>query len=235
MRDFKTYLKVERKAAPASVNLALASADHIYRFLNLGPANVRRERLPQAAPKALDPEEQTQLLRALQQRGSKRDSAIGYLLLYTGIRISELHALTIDDVPVSTRKGQVIVRSGKGDAYREVPFNADTRNAVTAWLIERSKLPNAADEARLFLTRTGTPLSERAIDRVVRLIGDQAGLHLSAHILRHTFCTNLVRNHTDLILVAELAGHANLETIRRYTLPNANDRQEAINAISIEY
>ena len=58
----------------------------------------------------------------------------------------------------------VIVRSGKGDTYREIPFNADTRNIVTAWLHQRDKLPDAGNRAELFRTRQGRPLSERAIE-----------------------------------------------------------------------
>ncbi len=87
----------------------------------------------------------------------------------------------------------------------------------------------------LWLTAQGAPLSERAIDRVIRLVGATAGLQLSAHVLRHTFCTNLVRQHNDLILVAELAGHTRLETLRRYSLPTSADRQAAVDALTIDY
>ena len=234
-RDFKTYLKTERNAAPASVNLALSAVDHFYRYLGLGAAIVRRETLPRIAPKALTPADQKALLRAFERHDSARNTAIGHLLLYTGLRIGELHALAVSDVPVSTRKGTVIVRSGKGDTYREVPLNAATRTAVTDWLNQRRDLPNANTATALLLTTQGAHLSERAIDRVIRLVGATAGLQLSAHVLRHTFCTNLVRQHNDLILVAELAGHTRLETLRRYSLPTSADRQAAVDALTIAY
>jgi hypothetical protein len=64
IRDFKSHLKKERKAKPASVNLMLAALDHLYLFLGLGRPKVRREDLPQEAPKALEPEAQKRFLRA---------------------------------------------------------------------------------------------------------------------------------------------------------------------------
>ena len=70
--------------------------------------------------------------------------------------------------------------------------------------------------------------------RVVRKIGALAGLELSAHVLRHTCVTNLVRAGNDLVLVAELAGHRRLETTRRYSLPSEADRQAAMEALELE-
>ena len=125
-RDFKRHLKIERGWAPSSVNLALAATDHSNRFLGLGPAIVTRERLAQTAPRALDEEQQRDLLRAAED-ATPRDRAIVVLLLHTGLRLSELVALDVGDVRTSARKGVVIVRSGKGDAYREVPLNATAR------------------------------------------------------------------------------------------------------------
>ena len=69
-RDFKRFLKVERALGPASVNLGLAAVDHLYRHLGLGRANVRRESLPVAAPRALSVDEQRLLLRAAERAGA---------------------------------------------------------------------------------------------------------------------------------------------------------------------
>ena len=85
-RDFKRHLKVERGWKPSSVNLALAAVDHFNRFLGLGPANVKREPLTQAAPRALAEGQQRALLRAAEV-ARPRDRAIVVLLLYTAIRL----------------------------------------------------------------------------------------------------------------------------------------------------
>jgi len=109
-RDFKRFLKTERMLGPASVNLALAAVDHLYRHLGMDRANVRRERLAQTAPRALSREEQRPLLRAA-ERAEPRDRALVVVLLFAGLRISEAVALDLDDLRVSSRKGTVIVRS----------------------------------------------------------------------------------------------------------------------------
>jgi len=147
-----------------------------------------------------------------------RDRAIAQLLFYTAIRLGECAALNLDDVRVSARKGIVIIRSGKGDTYREVPLNTEVREALRLWLKERNKrFPQTSDPA-VFLNPKGKRLSARSIDLIIRRTGADAHLELSAHILRHTCLTNLVRHGNDLVLVAEIAGHKRLETTRRYSL-----------------
>jgi len=133
-RDFKRFLKSERASGPASVNLALAAVDHLYRQLGLGRANVGRESLPVAAPRALSRDEQRRLLRAAERAGA-RDHALVVLMLFAGLRIGEVVALDVDDVTISTRKGMVVIRSGKGDAYREVALKALVRAVLVLKLI----------------------------------------------------------------------------------------------------
>jgi len=135
IRDYRTHLITDRRAKPASVNVALAALDHFYRWIGLGPARVRREDLPQAAPRALTVDQTRRLLRAA-ERGAQpgtpagvRDRAIVTVLLFTALRIAELAALNRDDVAISARKGLVTVRHGNGDRYRQVPLNAEARDS----------------------------------------------------------------------------------------------------------
>ena len=231
-RDFKRWLKAERRWKPASVNLALAAVDHFNRFLGLGPASVKREPLAQAAPRALSEDQQRTLLQAA-EASRPRDRAIVTLLLYTAVRLHELVALDVDDVSTSARKGLLIVRSGKGDVYREIPLNRPCRDAVDVWTKQRRSVAEERERA-LFIGPRGGRLTPRSIDRVVRSVAGRAGLELSPHTLRHTCVTNLVRGGNDLVLVAELAGHRRLETTRRYSLPSAADRQAAMEALELE-
>lgn len=235
VRDYKTYLKTERQAKPTSVNLALAAIDHFYQFLGHDRPHVQRETLPAQAPRALKPEEQKTFLRAVERTSSVRDKAVASLLFYTAVRLGECAALNLDDVRVSARRGVVIIRSGKGDTYREVPLNAEAREALRAWLKERNtRFPHTSEPA-LFLNPKGTRLSARAIDLLIRRIGADAHLVLSAHVLRHTCLTSLVRSGNDLVLIAEIAGHKRLETTRRYSLPSLEDRVRAMEGIRVEY
>ncbi len=235
VRDYKTYLKIERQAKPTSVNLALAAIDHFYQFIGNDRPHVQRESLPTQAPRALKPEEQKAVLRAIERTSSARDKAITQLLFYTAIRLGECVALDLDDVRVSARKGVVIIRSGKGDTYREVPLNAEVREALRVWLKERNKRFSQTSDTAFFLNASGKRLSARAIDLVIRRIGVDARLELSAHVLRHTCLTNLVRGGNDLVLVAEIAGHKRLETTRRYSLPSIEDRERAMEELRVDY
>jgi len=232
-RDFRRWLKVERRAAASTVNLALASLDALYRQRGLGNPNVRRELPVRAAPRALSQDDQRDLLRAC-ERASPRDRALVVLMLFTALRLSEAVALDLDDVQITARKGRVIVRAGKGDLLREVPLNPLVRQVLDEWLTDRAKGADA-DQPAVFLARAGARLSLRAADSVVRKVAAVARLELSAHVLRHTCLTGLVRRGTDLVTVAELAGHSRVETTRRYSLPSEADRQQAVDDLQIDF
>jgi site-specific recombinase XerD len=232
-RDFRRWLKVERRAAASTVNLALASLDALYRQRGLGNPNVRREKPVRAAPRALAQDDQRLLLRAC-ERASARDRALVVLMLFTALRLSEAVALDLDDVQVTARKGRVVVRSGKGDLLREVPLNPLVRQVLDEWIADRLAIAMPGEQA-VFLSRAGARLSLRAADSVVRKVAGMAGLELSAHVLRHTCLTGLERRGTDLVTVAELAGHSRVETTRRYSLPSEADRQQAVDDLQIDF
>lgn len=230
VRDYKRHVKVKGKWAPRSVNQALAAVDNFYRSLNLSPPQVRREELAQVAPRALEVEEQRVFLRAVERCPSARDRAMATVFFYTGLRLSELSALEVGDVSVSARRGRLRVRSGKGETYREVPLNSACRAALDEWLIARANRIDDESVTALWLSRTGAAMSPRAVDLVVRRLAADAGLKLSAHVLRHTCVTNLIRSGADVVLVAEIAGHRRLDTTRRYALPSEADRDAAVEA-----
>lgn len=242
VRDYKRFVKNDRKWAPTSVNQALAALDNFYRSMNIGRPQVGREDLPQLAPRALAESEQRQFLRTVEADPSSRDRAIANLFFYTGLRLSEVAALDLGDISVSARRGQVRVRSGKGDAYREVPLNSACRGSVDEWLLVRARKLSAmalldgveGELNALWPSRTGTRMTPRAIDMVLRRLAKAAGLTLSAHVLRHTCVTNLIRSGADVVLVAEIAGHRRLDTTRRYSLPSQADRDAALEAVLVE-
>ncbi len=88
----------------------------------------------------------------------------------------------------------------------------------------------------MFLNQRGARLSVKGAHDVITGIGETAGLddHTTAHVLRHTFATTLVRGGTDLVIVAELLGHARLETTRGYTRPTADDRLKALDQLIVD-
>lgn len=218
-RDFRVFLRHSRKLAPASVNQALAALHTFCQFNGVGVPQVRREDLPQLAPRALSPDEQRRLLRAVERLELSRDKAIAYTLFYTGLRIGECAALDLSDVIVSDRRGKLIVWKGKGDRQREVPLHPLARQALMEWKQERAERFGGAASPAFFLNYQGGRLSARSIDSLMDRVGNEAGVAVSAHVLRHTFATNLIRGGQDLVLVAEMTGHARLETVRRDSLP----------------
>jgi integrase/recombinase XerC len=141
----------------------------------------------------------------------------------------------VDDVSVFGRKNRVTIRSGKGEKYRQIPLHTEAVEAVCEWLVERGKKfkDKPADNA-LFVNPQGRRISTASLDLIVRKIGRDCGIELSAHVLRHTFLTSLVRGRNDLVLVAEIAGHKRLETTRRYTLPTEADRERAIESVVVD-
>ena len=222
MRDYRNHLQAVLKRKPATVNNALAAVDDLYIRRGLGPANAARVEVPVAAPRALGERAQVRYLRAVAARPSPRDQALALVPFYAGARIAETVALDVDDVRLSARKGIMRIY-GKGQRVREVPIHPQLRAALTTWLHERSDWPGASDTPALFLNQRGARLSVKAAHDIITGIATDAGLdddEITAHVLRHSFATTLVRGGTDLVIVAELLGHARLETTRGYTRPN---------------
>ena len=164
-----------------------------------------------------------------------RDRALALVPFYAGARLAETVALDLDDIRRSARKG-VLRILGKGERIREVPIHEKLRKALGEWLDERASWPGAADTPALFLNQRGQRLSARGAHDVITGIADRAGLddHVTAHMLRHSFATTLVRGKTDLVIAAELLGHARLETTRLYTQPTAEDRAKAIDLLIVD-
>ncbi len=236
-RDWRQHLRHARRLSPASVNQALAALHTYCQFAGLSVPDVKREDLPDLAPRALEEAEQRRLLRAIERTGSARDKAIAYTLFYTGLRIAEVTGLDLADVVVSDRRGKVIVRRGKGDRLREAPLHPVAREAMLLWLRERRERwgqPEHSGGANepCFVSYQGKRLSTRSVDKLMDKLGEEAAIEgLSAHVLRHTFTTNLIRAGQDIVLVAELTGHARLETVRRYSLPSQRDKERAVEAL----
>ena len=174
-------------------------------------------------------------LRALQRETdrlpSSRDRAIVQLLMLTGVRIGELAALEVDDVRLTQRTGELVIRHGKGDRRRIVPLSRPARAALREWLADRAAHHSqpSITSGPLWISRTGEPLSVRSISKIVTAVMARAGIEESAHALRHTVATRLVRDHRrDLVLVADILGHADVKTTRHYARSDLEHRRAAL-------
>jgi integrase/recombinase XerD len=235
VRDYRSYLVTVAKRATATVNKHLAALVDFYTWRGLGqPQGVKRHQVARHAPKALEPRAKLRYLRAVEAGPSARDRAIALLPLFAGTRIAEISALDIADVRLSARKGEVHL-VGKGEKSRTVPVHPKLREALAAWLAERPERPGA-DTAALFTSGRGTRMTTDALADVIDRITSAASLEneVTSHRLRHTFGTELTRNGVDIVTVAELMGHASLETTRLYTRPREADMQRAVDALSAD-
>ena len=161
----------------------------------------------------------------------RRDRAILELFYASGLRLSELVGLDLEDVNLS---GRVLRVLGKGNKERLVPFNQSAAGAIRAMNADRTQLDavrttsSVPDRGRsrhgrarhpVFLNLRGGRLTTRSVDRVVRQHVREAALtgRISPHALRHTFATHLLQAGADLRAIQELLGHARLSTTQRYT------------------
>jgi len=143
-----------------------------------------------------------------------RDRAILELLYSSGIRVSELSGLDMEDIDL--REGLIKVK-GKGMKERIVPIGIKAIEAIRTYLVERMLLKKR--ENALFLNKRGTRLTERTIRRIVvkyaRLVLIDG--RIGPHTLRHSFATHLLQAGADLRSIQELLGHASLSTTQKYT------------------
>ena len=138
------------------------------------------------------------------------------MLYATGIRVSELCGLDVDDVDQSRRVVRVM---GKGAKERSVPYGLPAQRALDAWLRDgRPALATARSGAALLLGAKGGRLQTTTARQVVAAYAQAAGLpHLSPHSLRHSAATHLLDGGADLRTVQELLGHASLSSTQIYT------------------
>ena len=235
LREYRRYLLEDRGFKPATVNRRLASISAFCEWAQeqgLADGNPCDEIsiVPEVktAPKWLTKREQYALVRAVQKGNRPRDEALIMLMLHTGLRVGEVSNLRIGDISISPRKGEVIVRGGKGEKFRTVPLNSNLRKALNAYLSMRPSV----NHDYLFVGQKGKRLRPPGIYYLVKKYGYGARIEdISPHTLRHTFGKNLVDVAVSLDRVAALLGHKNLNTTRIYTTPSLSDLQQAVERI----
>jgi integrase/recombinase XerC len=163
----------------------------------------------------------------------RRDRAILELFYASGLRLSELVGLDLEEVNLRARMVRVM---GKGAKERLVPFNTTTEQSLRSWLADRAALraqsptaqaqsprPRAQSQDPLFVNFRGARLTGRSVQRLVARYVSACSTRfgISPHALRHSFATHLLQRGADLRAIQELLGHVQLSTTQRYTHVNA--------------
>ncbi|MDX1583001.1 MAG: tyrosine recombinase XerC [Thermoanaerobaculia bacterium] len=215
-----------RELSRSTIARRLSAIRSFFRFLlregmvTRNPARaVATPKKERTLPTVMQPAEITTLLEMPdpESRLGVRDLAWMELLYASGLRISELVAIDLDDLDLGSRLVKV---RGKGSKERIVPFGAKAEEAIRSWLPERQKLVPIDDEEHpLFVNYRGTRITARSIRRIFEKYLREAALKIGAspHTLRHSFATHLLNAGADLRAIQDLLGHVSLSTTQKYT------------------
>lgn len=217
----------EKGMAEATVARGLAATRMLMRHLAAEgkiprdpTARISAPALRPALPRTLAVDEVERLLEApgkARAWKAERDRALLEVIYACGARVSEVVSLRTNEIEPSLR---VLRLLGKGSKTRIVPLGQRAREALETWMSGgRTKLPNSARAAEVFLSKSGRPMTRGDAWRVVKAAALRAGLsgEISPHTLRHSFATHMVEGGADLRSVQELLGHASIKTTEVYT------------------
>jgi len=225
LRDYLQHL-MEQGLVKASIARKLSAIRSFYRYLireeiiSTSPvATTSSPKLDRRLPSFLTTDEMTRLLEApdVSTPQGQRDRALLELLYASGLRVSELANLNLEQVNLNSREIRVW---GKGSKERMVLMGEPAARALTAYLNQgRLELLGNKRSSALFLNRYGERLTERSVQIEIQEIAEKAGIgkRVHPHMLRHTFATHLLDGGADLRVVQELLGHANLSSTQIYT------------------
>ncbi len=218
--------RARQGARPRSTARLLSTLRRFYRYLvregrlDEDPsARIDAPRLGRKLPDSLTEEEVSALLAAPDVATvlGVRDRAMLEVLYATGLRVSELVSLRIDQC--NPRQGVIRV-TGKGNKERLVPLGEDALEWLERYLTEaRPELVRGNDNAGLFLSRRACPMTRQTFWHLIKRYARAAGIvkPLSPHTLRHAFATHLLNHGADLRVVQLLLGHSDLSTTQIYT------------------
>ncbi|MFC2070683.1 tyrosine recombinase XerC [Chloroflexota bacterium] len=225
LRDYLSYL-VEQGLVKASIARKLSAIRSFYRYLvreEILPVNPIRDtsspKLDKRLPSFLTIDEVERLLETpdLTTPQGQRDRAFIELLYASGLRVSELAGLDIEQVDLESREIRVL---GKGSKERMVLMGEPAAMALDSYINNgRPALKGDKKSNAVFLNRDGGRLTERTVQIRLQKYANSTGIgkRIHPHMLRHTFATHLLDGGADLRVVQELLGHASLTSTQVYT------------------
>ena len=237
--EYVQYMK-EKAYASSSVARKVAAVKSFFNFLfargiieDNPTTNVDSPKVKKRLPQTLSAEDIDKLLQAPRQKRSPkhlRDTALLSMLYSTGMRVTEVVSLRVDDVDLQSN---TLSCHGKDEQLRELPLTKDTRDSVAAYLDGgRQYLVKNKDETALFLNHRGQQLTRQGLWLIIKAYAKKANLSgdVTPHTLRHSFAAHKLDDGSDLQEVQRLLGHANISTTQIYTQLSEEEDEDKITA-----
>lgn len=230
LRKYKIYISTKKKYSKNSIYLAIKAITSYFKYKGREELvkDIKAPKRPKQMPKYLTEDEVRRLLDAAKDK--HRDYAIISLLAYSGLRVSELCALHVEDVDLSERV--VYVHSGKGDKDRIVVISEKAAEAIEVYLMDRE------DELEyLFSSQKSEKITRVQVFRIVKKYAKMAGIkkNVTPHVLRHTLATTMLRRGVDIRYIQQFLGHSSVATTQIYTHVDDGSMKRVYDKVMQEY
>ncbi len=209
LKEFLLKIYRQKKYKQKSVYNLILALKSFLRFLEREDLvkTLKLPKIPKSLPKALSKEEIKKMLNSCKNDKEK----LIFLLLYsTGLRVSELANLKLEDINLKDKF--LVVRGGKGKKDRIIPLNDKIIELINSYLKNRKK-----NSDYLINNKFGGKISTVYLEKIIREIGKRVGLKVTCHMLRHSFATHMLENGADIRVIQEILGHERLSTTQIYT------------------
>ena len=224
-QSYLVYLYEEKKNQASSVSRKISAIRRFYQYLsnqnitqNSSFSLLKLPKKEKKLPKFFAYNELEELFCIPNQSTplGQRDALILEMLYATGIRVSELVGIEIEDIHLVDKTIHIL---GKGNKERIVYFNQATANRLKKYLADGRKILNQEQLSFLFLNQHGGQLTTRGVEDILERIIQKTSLnkHISPHMIRHSFATHLLNEGCDLLSVQQLLGHESLSATSIYT------------------
>mgnify|MGYP001626199211 FL=1 len=213
---YKEYLSVNKNMSKQTIYITMKALQSFFKFLKREDLiKLNTPKRSRKLPTYLNEMEMSLILE--KSRENLRDHVILMTLAFTGLRVSELVSLNVEDIDFY--ENIIHVKSGKGDKDRIVVLDSGVLNLIKEYLKGEKRLTGP-----VFISKKKVRITTTQIERIVKKYVRMAGINkkVTPHTFRHTFATTLLRNGADIRFIQQLLGHSSIATTQIYTHVDEN-------------